>query len=400
MQPERIAIFLPCHSLDEFPTWLDDREADELLAAWTAAWHPALVAAVGAAPTWASVETPPTDAATLLGIVPPACDERFAALLDMAGLAGSRFVRQVASRDGIVQAAAAALAGAGVAVAGAALPGADFHALGLAWLLAELLARRMRSETGIDAAAFNAAVVAAAGAAVAGDEASAREGLRECFATLEATRSRYYPVDVWLVDLVLLADTTLGRRLARELDSPVPCGLVATGRLLERLAREEPALVARLRDRAAAGTLEIVGVRDDDTPLDSHLLETLGASLDRGHAACHAVVGTAPVTFGRCSGGSSAFLPRLLAERGFRGAIWNLFDGTPLPDPGSSRITWQGADGSAVEAVSAEPLDARAAGTILRLAERIGDAMDHDHSCILQFAHHAGTAGPWFDLLR
>jgi rhamnulokinase len=33
MKPDRIAVFLPCHSLDDFPTWLDDHEADDLLAA-------------------------------------------------------------------------------------------------------------------------------------------------------------------------------------------------------------------------------------------------------------------------------------------------------------------------------------------------------------------------------
>ncbi len=400
MHPERLVVFLPCHSLDDFPTWLDDREADELLAVWTAAWHPALIAAVGSAPNWVSVETPPADAATLLGLVPPACDERFAALLDMAGLAGSHFVRDTHGRDATTAAAIAALESAGVAVGTTSVLVADFHALGLAWLLAELLARRMRSSTGIVSADFSDAVVAAARAAVAGDEAAARAGLRECFAMLETTRAQYYPVDVWLLDLVLVADSTLGRRLAGELDSPVPLGLLATGRLLERLEREDPGLLARLRERSGAGAVEILGGRDDETPVDFLLLESLGASLDRGRATFSRLLGMAPVTFGQCTGGSSAFLPGLLAARGYRGAIWNLFDGTPLPHPGANRIRWQGPDGVAIEAVAQPPLDARAAGTILQLAEKVGDAMDHDHTCIVSFAHHAGTASPWFHDLR
>ncbi|MFM8435620.1 MAG: hypothetical protein ACKOBP_09835, partial [Planctomycetia bacterium] len=110
MHPERIVVFLPCHSLDDFPTWLEEREADSLLAAWTAAWHPALIAAVGAAPGWTSVESPPVDPASLLGIVPPACDDRFPALVDTAGLVGSRIVRQVEGREPIVAAARTALA--------------------------------------------------------------------------------------------------------------------------------------------------------------------------------------------------------------------------------------------------------------------------------------------------
>ncbi|MFM8379428.1 MAG: hypothetical protein ACKOB1_08905 [Planctomycetia bacterium] len=400
MHPERIVVFLPCHSLDDFPTWLEEHEADSLLAAWTAAWHPALIAAVGAAPGWTSVESPPVDPASLLGIVPSACDDRFTALVDMAGLVGSRIVRQVEGREPIVAAARAALAEGGPPTAADVPLAADFHALGLARLLAELLARRMRSSTDIVTADFNAAVVAAARAAVAGDEPAAREKLRECFAALEATRSQYYPVDVWLLDLVLVAESTLGRRLAGELDAPTPLGLVVTGRLLEQLDREDPALLARLRDRVAAGLVEVVGGRDDATPVDFQILETLAASLDRGQAICRDLLGTAPVTFGQCSGGSSAFLPRLLVERGYRGAIWNLFDGTPLPDPHSSRIRWQGSDGACIEAVARPPLDARAAGTILQLAEKIGDAMDHDHTCVVPFAHYAGTASPWFADLR
>lgn len=400
MHPERIVVFLPCHSLDDFPTWLEEREADGLLAAWTAAWHPALIAAVGSAPGWTSVEVPPSDPATLLGIVPPACDDRFAGLVDMAGLVGARIVRQVEGRDGIVAAARVALAESGLAVAAEAPLVADFHALGLARLLAELLARRMRSSTDIVTADFNAAVVEGARAAVAGDEPAARGKLRECFAALEATRSQYYPVDVWLLDLVLVAESTLGRRLAGELDAPVPLGLLVTGRLLERLAREDPALLERLRDRVTAGAVEVVGGRDDATPVDFQLLETLAASFDRGQATCRDLLGTAPVTFGQCTGGSSAYLPRLLVERGYRGALWNLFDGTPLPDPHASRIRWQGADGGCIESVARTPLDARAAGTILRLAEKIGDAMDHDHTCIVAFAHHAGTASRWFADLR
>ncbi|NCA12038.1 hypothetical protein EBR56_09580, partial [bacterium] len=142
MHLERIVVFLPCHSLDDFPTWLDEREADGLLAAWTAAWHPALIAGVGCVPRWTSVEAPSADPAPLLGIVPPACDERFAAVVDMAGIVGSRFVRRAEGRASTVASALATLAESNGVASAEALLAADFHALGLARLLAELLARR------------------------------------------------------------------------------------------------------------------------------------------------------------------------------------------------------------------------------------------------------------------
>jgi hypothetical protein len=403
MPPERVVVFFPCHSLDDFPTWLDDPAAAELLASWTSAWHPRLIAAFESRPGWSSVDAPPGDGAAFLGIVPPECDDRLAGVIDGGSLAGSRWVRQLRDRPAIVAAAIAAIADLEpTAAEPCAEPPltADFHALGLAFLLSELLARRMRSSTSLDTTGFDDAVVAAARAAVSGAETLAREKLRECFGSLEAARARYYPVDFWILDLVLLAESTLGGRLERELLSPVPLALVATGRLVEVLAAKSPAAVSRMRERIEAGTVCVVGGRFDATPLDFCTLETIRESFSRGHAVYHEHLGIAPKTFGQCTGGSSAFLPQLLSGLGYAGAIWSLFDGTPLPDPGTSRIRWQSPDGSCIDAVARPPVDARSAAAILGLPDKIGDALDHDHTAIVQFAHHAGTASPWFDDLR
>lgn len=397
MNPSRITVFLPCHSLSDFPTWLEEGEAEELLAAWTAAWDPRLIAAVGRMPEWASVDLPPRDADRMLGIVPPFADERFASQTDHSLIDGSAWVRGVAGRDPIVRAARAAVGVEGTSPLGL---DEDFYAVGLAWLIGELLARRMRSHSGVESTGFGDAVVAAARAAVAGDEATARDRLRECFGALEAARSHYYAVDLWLIDVVLLSASTLGQALDAELSSPVPLAVVATGQLIEALAARNPAALAVLRSRRAAGTLAAVGGRHDARPLDLCTPQEIAASFSRGMQAWSDHAGGPPTTFGQSTGGSSPILPRLLADRGYRGAIWTLFDGTPLPDPGTSRIIWQGTDGGTIDGLGRPPLDARAAKTILLLADRIGDAMDHDHAAILLFAHHAGTASPWFAALR
>ncbi|NDC62942.1 MAG: hypothetical protein EBZ59_02915 [Planctomycetia bacterium] len=389
----RVTVYFPCHTLEDFPTWLDEAAADDLLSAWTAAWHPSLLAGVGRIPTWASVDQPPRDADSILGIVPASWDDRFAGSIEGVCTPGASFVRQVSGRDAI-------LAAAGVTdVPPADPPAADFHALGLAWLLSELLARRMRSSTGLDDA-FEEAAVAAARAATAGDAAAARDRLRECFGCLEAARSRYYPVDVWLLDLVLLAPSTLGRSLEEELDSPVPAAFVATGELLDSLAARNPAALEKIRRRCAAGMLAPAGGRDDARPVDGCTPERLLDSFRRGRAAWSRHVGVRPVTYAQCTGGSSAILPQLLGSLGYAGAVWSLFDGTVLPDPGTSRVRWEGTGGACIDAVAGAPLDARRARTILSLPERIGDAMDRDHTAILQFAHHPGTASPWFDAFR
>jgi hypothetical protein len=402
MPPDRVVVFLPCYSLDDFPTWLAEREADEILAHWTAAWDPRLIAATGKIPDWASVDTSPHDESSLLGIVPPQCDERFEVMAASTGLPGSRFVRQVQGRDAIVAEAVSqfSVAQLGDAQSENVPLREDFHALGLAWLLSELLARRMRSSTALGATNFAEAAVAAARASVAGDEPAAREKLQECFDVLAANRGQFYPVDFWLLDLVLLAESTLGPRLARELDTSTPLAFVATGQVIESLAQIDPALLARVRSRLEDGSVEIVGGRYDSTPLDCCTLATIRESFARGQAVYREHLGAAPTTHGQCTGGSSAFLPAILTEMGYSGAIWTLFDGTSLPDTGTSRIRWQGEGKACIDAVAKPPLDARSAATILSLADKIGDALDHDHTAVIQFAHYAGTASPWFDDLR
>ena len=401
MKPDCITVSFPCHSLHDFPTWLDEAEADALLSAWTAAWHPWLIASVGAMPRWASIDLPPADGASL-GIVPAPWDDRFAAQADAVCTSGSCWIRGLTGHAQIIAAAAAAVSDDRPRAE--PLPGEPmaeaFQALGLAALLAELLAQRMRSSGGLADSCFAESAVRAARAAIGGDDDGAREALKECYGFLESTRAHYYPVDVWLLDIVLLAPSTLGGSLDRELRSPVPMALVATGDTIEKLAATNPAARARVQERCAAATLAPTGGRYDSRPLDECTPEEIVRSFERGLAAWQESVGAAPVTYAQQTGGASAILPQVLTGLGFTGVIWPLFDGTPLPDPGSSRIRWEGTGGACIDGVARAPLDARCAQTILSLPERIGDAMDHDHTAVVQFAHHAGTATPWFDVLR
>lgn len=386
-------VFLPCHSLEDFPTWLDEGEADELLTAWVAAWHPGLIAAAGRQPRWASVDLPPPDDAPLVAIVPASCDERFAFQIDGRLVSPlDRHVRGIRDREELLAAAA-----------GPDPPAAawaeEFRALGLAVLLAELLARRMRSSTSLDDG-FDAAVVAAARAAVDGRDDDVAAELAVCYGFLEASRCRYYPVDVWIVDLVLLAHSTLGEPLRRELDAGVPLGLVAPARLASVLATAHPESLAAVRTALAADRVSIASGGLGERPLDLCLPEEIADDFAAGLAAWEEHVGRPPATFAQLSGGSTALLPQLLAGLGVDSALWQRFDGTRLPDPGTGRIRWDGTGGGSVEALARPPLDARSARAVLELPGRLGDTMDHDHAAVLTFAHYAGTSGPWHALLR
>lgn len=400
MTIERIRVFLPCHTFDDFPTWLDEVEADDVVGAWTAAWEPCLLARVGDVPGMASIDLSPPDDRALLGIVPAAFAERFSGPA-VGGGVESRFVERVSGRAAITAAAARALDIECDATG--ALPGsawsADFHALGLAVLLVELLTRRMRSTPELADTGFAAAAVAAAHAVLAGDEATVRERLRECWGALEGCRARYYPVDIWLLDLVLVATASSVASIAAALDTPVPIGLVADADLPAALATRAPEVLERLRCRVTEGRAEVLGGRQGAVPLDLCTPEEVADSFTAGLDAWRSA-GLEPTVFARYTGNATPLLPQVLAGCGFAGMVWPLFDGTPLPDPHAGRIRWEGGGGAVIEAVARAPLDARRAVTIVGLAERLGDALDHDHVASVTFAHFAGTAGEWHELLR
>lgn len=397
MRPGRVIVLFPCHTLDDFPTWLAESDAEALLTAWTAAWHPGLIAATGAPPRWASIDlAPPADAAA--GIVPAFCDERFTAQADPDGAA--IWVRHTTDPERLAAELAERLGHAPVGGLGGDACGADFQALGLAALLAELLARRMRTDADLAATGFDEAVVAAARAAVAGDGTAVEAALAEAYGCLDATKARYYPVESWAIDLVLLAPAPAGSGIDAELSSPVPLAVVATGESIRRLAERHPGAVAALRAAVEAGRVEPCGGRDDERPLDLCTPEVIHASFRRGREAWRQHVGRPPACHAAIGGGSSAILPQVLVGYGCDAAIWSLFDGSPLPDPGSGRIRWEGSGGGAVEAISRPPLDAGRAASILELPERIGETLDHDHVAVIQFARYAGRTSRWHGLLQ
>src|SRR5688500_14702038 len=80
MMLRRASILLPCDRLENFPTHLDSQEAADLLAGWTALWHPSLIAATGRLPGWHPVDGPPdpSDLDGELIVVPTVSRQRLA----------------------------------------------------------------------------------------------------------------------------------------------------------------------------------------------------------------------------------------------------------------------------------------------------------------------------------
>ena len=160
------SVILPCQGWEDFPSHLGDQPAAELLAAWTALWHPALLAATGSLPTWHSADEPP-EPTTLDGelvVVPPPSRERMASdwcdRLRATSPLNPSPVESVASRSDTI---AAVFGTANLDVASVNADWlADFLALGYTYMQVELLTRAMRYSQVLDLQQFESAVVAAA----------------------------------------------------------------------------------------------------------------------------------------------------------------------------------------------------------------------------------------------
>jgi len=415
MKIEETVLLLPCHTLDDFPYYYEGVEADNILAGYSALWHPQLIAHTGKTPSW---QTSYNDDAALLSdrlvILSKVAENDLPGFwIDQARHEGATVIpaSEAATREEIVSAALAV-------VRESASPDAptepavvdvelvkDFLALGLCHLLSELLTVQMRYASLVDAEFFQNQLVESASAALAGDTSLAREKLQNCFDSLAQSRDHYYPVDGYLIDLTLIEPTTIGAALREELASDTTRNLLVSAETLQMIADRQPETLRAIREAVERGTACLIGGDaadgaprgDDFAQLDN---EAQLRSLRRGAHLFESLVGASPRIFGRRQFALSATLPRLLSGLGYTGAMHFTLDGGRFPEPLQSKTIWEGIDGSTTDAFARLPLDAALSESFLCFSQRMGESMDMDHVAVVCFAHWPGQSSPWFDDLR
>jgi len=398
MQVKELVILLPCHSLEDFPIYLDGPQAAGLLASWSAPWHPKLIAESDGTPRWQRADDPPEDLAGRLLFVPQASHS----------LLRAGWTSRVESEGGVAlvglddrqELVRRALESAGPTQDVDPELVADFHALGFLFLQIELLTRQMRYMSNIDEIHFQAETLRAAQSAVAGDEKEARRHLNQCFEILTEARERFYPVETYLLDLTLLAETTLGGALERELEQEQPVNLLMSGSVLSKLDNSANHLVDRIVARLDDNSLSVIGGEYEEGELPLMPLEDVLAEFKKGESVYERHLGRHPTVFGRRRFGLTPMLPLVLSRLGYRGALHFTLDEGRFPRAEQSRIQWEGLDGSIIDAVSRLPLDVARHDTFLRLPSKLGEAMDTDYVATLIFAHWPGRSAPWYDDIR
>ncbi len=215
MKFDRLIALLPCQSLEDFDLERKEADAEQLLAAWSALWHPALLASSQAIPSWIPAASPPPDPAGYLVVVPDCCVPSLPEdWLSEAEAAGACVLRNLHHREEMLAAALERLDD-GESLNGGLSPfssdengtvplrnarldpdlAADFLALGYCHFQVELLTRKFRYMSNLDETSLQTAVLAAAGEALRGDAAAAREHLQSAFDRLHEAHEYYHPVD-------------------------------------------------------------------------------------------------------------------------------------------------------------------------------------------------------------
>jgi alpha-mannosidase len=398
-------LLLPCHSLEDFPTHNEGDEAEGLLSAWCCGWHPRILAASGAIPQWTRADDPPTDLADKLLIIPSLGKAELpTGFVKKARDAGATVVTQAPFPD-MVSAALAGLAEpAGENAVEENVPEEtveDFFALAYVYLQIELLTRQMRYACNLDEAAFADEVVAAARFAIDGDRESSLEKLTRGFDLISEERDHYYSVEAYLLDITLVAPTTIGDALRRQLRSDVPTTLLLCGATLEAIQSQSPDLITEIRTAWDAGRISVAGgdYREDARfPLYSQ--EMILAELQHGLATFERLLGRRPTVYGRRTAGLTPVLPQILTKLGFTAAFHFSLDDGQVPQSGQAKLRWEGLDGTTIDVLGRPPQDANLPETYLSFAMKMGESMDMDFVATAPLAHWPGKTCRWFELMR
>src|SRR5262249_15794057 len=127
----------------------------------------------------------------------------------------------------------------------------------------------------------------------------AREHLKAAADRLLTAREVLYPVTLHVVDLLLVDPAALVANSPPTPQPRLPFNVVASGEVIERLAKEHPDRLANLREKVAIETVEVLGgsYREREDPLLP--LESQLWNLQKGQAVYQEHLGRPVRVFAR-----------------------------------------------------------------------------------------------------
>ncbi|MDX1970511.1 MAG: hypothetical protein SFV23_25300 [Planctomycetaceae bacterium] len=393
-----VIILIPSHSLEDFPTDQGEVPAASLLNAFAVAWHPQILAGMPQLPRWHRADDPPAPQAGQLVFIPEVSEGWLPhGWAERARAVDAVVIDHVHDREEMLAAALSPLPPADFDAELAR----DFLALGTCWLQIELLTRHMRNFANIDEIRLQNRAIAAARAVVARDHETAVAHLRSSFEILLEAREKFYPVDCYLIDLLLVIPDVADEHLLRAVSGPQPINVLVNGEDLQTIGDQNPVLIRALREGVAAGRVGLVGGEQREVAVPVLPVSSWLQQMVAGHATFQALVGSTPKVWGRRRYGLFPAWPQILSKLGYVGALHVVLDDGIYPDAENTRLRWQGCDETIIDAFSRIPLAADGAGTFLRFPVRLAESMDNDHVAAVCLARWPEVKAPWLgDLAR
>jgi alpha-mannosidase len=277
----------------------------------------------------------------------------------------------------------------------------EFYALGYAWLQVQLLTRKIRYSSNLNAERFESALIKSALAVVADEYETAEVELTTCYDSLMEEKNNYYPVKPDLIDLVLTSPKTLGRSFETEVESSHPSNFYMTGNTIETLAQRNTETTELLRKRFADHSASLVGGNQFELPAPLMSKDSAVNQILQNSRTARQTFETEPKVFLRRRAGLTSGLPLLLEQLDFVGAVHVSFDRGRVPAGSSGTIAWSGPGDSSIMAKTEAPLDASDAATFLDFSVQFGRQLDSAHSATMILVHWPGkTQSTFHDLVR
>lgn len=397
MNLEKALLLTPSHCYDEFPIHHDDDEADDLLASWTALWHPSILRLCQQYPTWAKIDEQNGDLSNQLLVVPQISDSDANSVRARAASGDVYLVDGKPDRNELLKEVFAQLGCAHDECSEEVA--SDFMALGYCFLQTELLTRNMRYSSNLSDGGFQVNLDAAVESAFNDNVDATRASLQACFDMLTQEREHYYAVDVFLLDISLVS-ANRPSDLRRQLRATHKTNLLISGRDVELLSNDED-ITTSLKPMLQSGDTTIIGGEFDELRTSLVSSESLLRQLREGMNLLSRILDFKPRVFGRRRFGLTPVQPSILERLGFTGALHATFDDGRFPEATQTKSRWEGTDGAGLSAIMRAPLDATRSKTFLNLAGSISESMDMDHVATRCLAHPAGHTCCWFEeLLR
>jgi alpha-mannosidase len=383
---------------------LDEDLAQSTWAAASALWHPAILARCATLPRLEDAEFPThPDRDELRVVVAGSWWSLPSGYTLQASDIGAILVEGSSDRQAIVRELLSRMDGGEPAE-----PEPRFDALALDFLALGTARRWLRDLTlamahpdGLDLDSLTREALAGARAWRDGDEATASGRLRACFELLTQARERFYPVDAYAVDMVLLDPGAASGTLAKCLESSAPFTLIAPARAIEMQAARDPDGVRALCQAIDDGRADVIGgpYGEADEPLRP--VESVLWQLREGHNTYRRHLDDRAVeTFARRRFGLYPQLPQFARRFGFRFALHMGLDDGRFPVPPESKRLWEGPDSSTLESITRLPVAADRPSEGLRLPWRLGRSMKDDHVATVLFVHWPEPVADWFADLR